>query len=150
RAADAVRRKESAGPGTPHESSARTAPRRRWRSAPGWASGRCRTVRKLVPRSCCVIVIAQQPAQAVAATNAGATTLARRWHNQFIAAALLTSLLAFATRRSSDLVQQTPFAEKNQPVQALLANRAHEPLRVGVGVRRLDGRPDDAHSGSLE
>jgi hypothetical protein len=34
-------------------------------------------------------------------------------------------------------VQQAPFPEENQAVQTLLANRAHEPLRVCVGVRRL-------------
>jgi hypothetical protein len=31
-------------------------------------------------------------------------------------------------------------------LQALFANRAHEPFRVGVGVRCLYGRQDNAHS----
>ena len=35
---------------------------------------------------------------------------------------------------------QAPFPEENQAIGALLANRADEPFREGVGVRRLDGR----------
>jgi hypothetical protein len=35
---------------------------------------------------------------------------------------------------------QAPFPEKNPAVETLLANRAHEPFRVGVGIRRLEGR----------
>ena len=45
-----------------------------------------------------------------------------------------------------EYVQQSPFPEENQAVQTFLANRPHEPFRVGVGVRRLEGRQDDAHS----
>jgi hypothetical protein len=45
---------------------------------------------------------------------------------------------------------QAPFPEENQAIETLLANRAHEPFRVGVGVRRLDGRQDDAHPRTLD
>jgi len=47
-------------------------------------------------------------------------------------------------------MQQTPLAKDDQAVQTLLANRAHEPFRIGIGIRRLNGRHDDAHPGSLE
>src|SRR5262245_4233718 len=46
--------------------------------------------------------------------------------------------------------QEAPLDEENQAVETLLANRAHEAFSVVVGVRRPDGRQDDAHSDSLE
>ena len=62
----------------------------------------------------------------------------------------MISLCVIVRHELVEHVPQAPFSEQDQPVQALLANRAHEPFRVGVGVRRLDGRQDDAHSYSLE
>src|SRR5438309_878162 len=41
-----------------------------------------RTVRKFVPHLRCLIVVAQQAAQAVAAANSAATARARSWRNQ--------------------------------------------------------------------
>ena len=60
--------------------------------------GRCpgtlgRTVRKVVPRSGRLIVVAEQAAQAVAATNSGATDRPRSWCNQIVAETLVILLL---------------------------------------------------------
>ena len=58
----------------------------------------------------------------------------------------MVSLAMVVRHELLEHAQQAPFPEDNQAVQTLLANRPHEPFRVGVGVRRLDGRQDDAHS----
>jgi hypothetical protein len=44
-------------------------------------------------------------------------------------------------------VAQTSVAEENHPIETLFADRAPEPLRVGIGIRRLNRRLHDAHTG---
>jgi hypothetical protein len=46
--------------------------------------------------------------------------------------------------------EQATFPEKDQAVETLLSDRAHEPFRVRVGIRRLDGRQHDPHPGALD
>jgi hypothetical protein len=46
--------------------------------------------------------------------------------------------------------EQATFPEEDQAVETLLADRAHEPFRVRVGIRRLDGRQHDPHPGALD
>src|ERR671919_2644020 len=80
---------------------------------------------KLVPRSRCpVVVVAQQPAQPVATANSGATERTGRRRNQVVAEALMVPLRMVVRHEFLEHVQQAPFAEENQVVQALLANRA--------------------------
>jgi AraC-like DNA-binding protein len=46
--------------------------------------------------------------------------------------------------------EQATFPEDDEAVETLRADRAHEPLRVGVSIRRLDGRQHDPHPGVLD
>jgi hypothetical protein len=46
--------------------------------------------------------------------------------------------------------ERPTFSEEDEAVETLLADRAHKSFRVGVGIRRLDGRQHDPHSGALE
>ena len=47
--------------------------------------------------------------------------------------------LPMVVRHELEGAEQPTFPEENQAVEALRADRAHEALRIGVGVRRLDG-----------
>jgi hypothetical protein len=42
-------------------------------------------------------------------------------------------------------VEQPTFSEKDEAVETLLADGAHKPFRVGVGIRRLDRCQHDPH-----
>src|SRR2546426_6878843 len=101
---------------------------------------RSRSVRKLIPCSGRAVVIPQQPTQPLAATNVGAPERAGPWRDQVVAEPLMVPLPVVVRHELVEHAQQAPFPEENQAVQTLLANRAHEPLRVGVGVRCLEGR----------
>jgi hypothetical protein len=46
--------------------------------------------------------------------------------------------------------EQPPLPKQDQAVETLLSDRAHEPFRVGVGIRRLNGRQHDPHPGTLD
>jgi hypothetical protein len=46
--------------------------------------------------------------------------------------------------------EEATLPEEDQAVEALLPDRAHEALRVGVGIRRPDGHQHDPHAGTLE
>src|SRR5437867_9603542 len=91
------------------------------------------------------MVVPQQTAQSLAATNVGAKERAGRWRNQIVAEALMVPLPMVVRHELPEYVAQAPFPEENQAVQTLLANRPHEPFRVGVGVRRLDRSQDHTH-----
>jgi hypothetical protein len=45
--------------------------------------------------------------------------------------------------------EEPTLPEEDQAVQTLLADRADEPFRVGVGIRRPDGYQHDPHPGAL-
>jgi hypothetical protein len=62
----------------------------------------------------------------------------------------MVSLPVVVRRELVERPDQAPFAEQDQPVQTLLANRPDEPLRVGIGVRRLVRRQDYAYSGPFK
>ena len=64
----------------------------------------------------------------------------RLWRDQVIAEPLMVSLPMVVGHELAEDADQAPFPEKNQAVETLLANRAHEPFRVSVGIRRLEGR----------
>jgi len=69
-----------------------------------------------------------QAAQAVAATNPGATNRAMSRCNQIVARAQMVPFRMVVHHELFEHVQQTPFAEEDKAVQALLAYRAHEPF----------------------
>src|SRR5262249_61644423 len=50
----------------------------------------------------------------------------------------------------ADEVAQTSLSEENEPIETLFADRAHEPLRVGIGIRRLDRCLHDAYAGTFD
>jgi hypothetical protein len=79
-------------------------------------------------------------AQPLAATNVSAIARERFWHDQVIAEPLMVPLPMVVGHELVEDADQAPFPEENQAIETLLANRAYEPFRVGVGVRRLDGR----------
>ena len=83
---------------------------------------------------------AKSPAQPLAATNVSAIARERLWRDQVVAEPLMVPLPMVVRYELVEDADQAPFPEENQAVETLLANRAHEPFRVGVGVRRLDGR----------
>src|SRR5436309_7123615 len=127
---------------------------RRWRSGKRrWAmqaskSSRkhcTRSVRKLIPCSGRAVLVPQEPAQPLAATNVSAIARKRFWRDQVVPEPLMIPLSMVVGYELVEDTDQAPFPEENQAVETLLANRAHEPFRVGVGVRRLDGREDDAN-----
>ena len=91
------------------------------------------------------MVVPQQPAQPLAATNVRAIARERFWRDQVVAAPLMVPLPMVVGHELVEDADEAPFPEENQAVETLLANRAHEAFRVGVGVRRLDGREDDAN-----
>jgi hypothetical protein len=82
----------------------------------------------------------------VPAPKVGADWPAGYWHDQPVAEPLLVPLPVVVRRELVERTDEAPFAEQDQSVQALLTNRPHEPLRVGVGVRRLERRQDHAHA----
>src|SRR5438094_2856256 len=104
-----------------------------------------RSVRILIPCSGRAVVVPQKPAQPLAATNVSAIARERFWRDQVVPEPLMIPLSMVVGHELVEDTDQAPFPEENQAVETLLANRAHEPFRVGVGVRRLDGREDDAN-----
>jgi hypothetical protein len=46
--------------------------------------------------------------------------------------------------------KQAPLPEEDEAIETLLPDRAHEALRVGVGIRHPDGHQHDPHPGALE
>src|SRR5215475_9478957 len=49
-----------------------------------------------------------------------------------------------------DNVAQTSLPEENESIETLFADRTHEPLCVGIGIRRLNRRLHDAHAGAFD
>ena len=86
------------------------------------------------------MVVPQQPSQPLAATNVSAIARKRFWRDQVVPEPLMIPLSMVVGYELVEDTDQAPFPEENQAVETLLANRAHEPFRVGVGIRRLDGR----------
>src|SRR5438067_5773293 len=72
------------------------------------------------------------------------------WRDQVIAKSLMVSLAVIVRHKLVDDMAQTSLAEENHPIETLFADRAHEPLRVGIGIRRLDRRLRDTHAGVLK
>jgi hypothetical protein len=61
-------------------------------------------------------------------------------------------VIAFPMVVSDELLEgakQATLPEEDEAVETLLPDRAHEALRVGVGIRRSDGHQHDPHPGAL-
>src|SRR5437867_10757201 len=106
-----------------------------------------RSVRKLIawPGSGRAAVVSQQPAQPLAATHVGAPERADLWCDQLVAEPLMVPLPMVVRHELVDGAEQPTFPEEDQAVQTLRPDRAHEALRVGVGIGRLDGRQHDPY-----
>jgi len=65
------------------------------------------------------MVVPQQPAQPLAATNVSAIARERFWRDQVIAEPLMVLVVRHELVEDAD---QAPFPEKNQAVETLLAN----------------------------
>lgn len=94
---------------------------------------RAETVRS----GCGAVVILAHAAEALAALNR-----ARRSSNllarvdELVLKPLMVALGVVVSQILADGVPQGTFAEEDHPVQALFLDRAHEPLQMGVQVRR--------------
>jgi hypothetical protein len=77
---------------------------------------------KLVPCSGRAVVVAQQPAQPLAATNVGARERARFWCDQGVAEPLMIPLPVVVRHELVEHSDQAPFLEENQAIEALAAN----------------------------
>src|SRR5439155_26532449 len=96
------------------------------------------------------VVVAQQPPQPLAAANLGAPERAGLWRDQLVAEPLMVSLPVVVRQELVEGAEQATFPEEDQAVETLLADRAPEPFRVGVGIRRLDRRQHDPHPRALD
>ena len=52
----------------------------------------------------------------------------------------MISLTMIVLDKFRDRPSEVPFTERNHPIETFLFDRAHEALRVGVGIRRLERR----------
>jgi hypothetical protein len=68
------------------------------------------------------------------------------WDDQLVAESLMVPLAMIVRHKLIDDVAQTSLAEENHPIETLFADRPYEPLRVGIGIRRLNRRLHDAHA----
>jgi len=109
--------------------------------------GFARSVRKLIPwpDSGRAAVVSQQSAQPLAATHVGAPERADLWCDQLVAEPLMVPLPMVVRHELVDGAEQPTFPEEDQAVETLRPDRAHEALRVGVGIGRLDGRQHDPY-----
>ena len=96
------------------------------------------------------VVVAQQPAQPLVASNVGADERAGPCRDQSVTEPLMVPLPVVMRYELVDRADQVPFSEQDQFVQTLLADRPYEPFRVSVGVRSLDRSQDDTHSRLIE
>jgi hypothetical protein len=62
----------------------------------------------------------------------------------------MVSLFVVVRHELVDGAEQSPPPKQDQTVETLLPDRAHEALRVGVGIRRLDGCRHDPHARPLD
>jgi hypothetical protein len=62
----------------------------------------------------------------------------------------MVSLVVGVRHELVDGAEQSPLPKEDQPIETLLPDGAHEALRVGVGIRRLDGCPHDPPARPLD
>ena len=70
--------------------------------------------------------------------------------DQFVGQALVIVFSMVMHDEFGDGPAEVSLAQRGQPVQALLLERADESLRVRIAVRRTERSTDDAHTGRFE
>ena len=95
-------------------------------------------------------VVVEQPTETLAPTNATDTPLRWRTLNQFVAQPLMIPLAMIVGDKFGDGPSKMALAERNQPIETFLFDRADEAFGVGVRIRRPIRRLDDAEPGVLQ
>src|SRR5215831_20289337 len=86
---------------------------------------------------CCAIVVVQHPAQTLTAQYRSASICVRPLRqDQPVADSLVVSLVMIMQNELLDPFAQRLFPEPDHPFQTRLLDAAHEPLGVGVQIRR--------------
>jgi hypothetical protein len=96
------------------------------------------------------MVVPQQPAPPLAATHVGAPERASLGRDQLVPEPLRVPRPVGVRDELVEGAAQPTLPEEGEAVETRLADRAHEPFRVGVGIRRLDGRQHDPHPGAVD
>jgi hypothetical protein len=79
------------------------------------------------------------------APGSGPGSRPRWWPgDQLIPEPLRVSLPAVVRAELVEGAEQPTIPDQDQAVEALRADRAHEPFRIGVGIRSLDTRQPDS------
>jgi hypothetical protein len=96
------------------------------------------SVRKLIPRSGSgrPVVVSQQPAQPVPAADLGPTRGSGCRGDQRIPESLMVPLPMVVRHELVQGAEQPALSEQDEAIETLVSDRAHEALRVGVGIRR--------------
>ena len=92
------------------------------------------------------MVIAQQAAEPLATANVASAVRLTSRRDQFIAESLVVPLAVVVRHKLLEDVAQPPLPEENDSVQTLFTDRAHESLRVGIGIGRLNRRLNHPHA----
>ena len=96
------------------------------------------------------IVVTENPADTLAATNDADRSLAPWRFDQFVSEPLMIPLVMIVPRELLERHPQVPFPDRDDPIQALLFYRPDESLRVGVAVGRTRRRADHANPHRVE
>ena len=62
----------------------------------------------------------------------------------------MVSLTVVVRHELVEGAEQPPLPKQDQPIETLVADGAHKPFRVGVGIRRPDGCQHDPHPGASD
>ncbi len=89
-------------------------------------------------------------AQPVPAPDLGPTNGGGFRGDQLIPEPVMVPLPVVVRHELVEGAEQPTLPEQDQAVETLRADRAHEALRVGVGIRRLDRRQHDPHARALD
>ena len=105
-------------------------------------------------RSCSSPVLVKQATKEVASAHPGSPSLADQgqtggWARRFQAKRSVWTAPVVVLDVDPEGLLQVTTADDQQPVQALGPDGTDPPLRIGVGIRRLDRCQHDPHPGRL-
>src|SRR5262249_56811350 len=89
-------------------------------------------------------------AEPLATANVASAVRLTSRRDQFIAESLVVPLAVVVRHKLLEDVAQPPLPEENHPIETLFADRAHEPLRVAIGIRRLNRRLTHPHARAFD
>src|SRR5450759_1547424 len=90
-------------------------------------------------------IVVEQTAQTRTAANAANDAARRRrTRDQRVLQALVIALVMIVRDVFRDRPSEMPLANRNQPIEALLFDRSHEPFGVGIRIGRLIRRQHHA------